>query len=235
MRQYQRLSEEARNSRRTMADAVEVLREQAGFGENDRAEICIALLKLPSAEVVGLVQIMFEPKTASKAYVVSLPTAKQFKAYRSKRRQHERFDIAKLHDAVLKGNGNVVLSDGRSIRAVEMIAAHLPLEPTELDWCIVRNTLAIIEADRCYRPLGYGLPPHLHEMVADIQFLDCSRLAGLNLPPLKVIAYDIRARDRALKDVSDQKIADALRKFGIRIPLARPRQNRHVSGKVALG
>ena len=44
MPQYERLSEEARNSRRTMADAIEVLHEKAGFGKSDCAEISIGLL-----------------------------------------------------------------------------------------------------------------------------------------------------------------------------------------------
>jgi len=55
MRRYVRLSEEGRTSRRTIADALEVLRN-AGFAENDRAETSIGLLNLPSTEVVGLVQ-----------------------------------------------------------------------------------------------------------------------------------------------------------------------------------
>jgi hypothetical protein len=205
-----------------MADAIEVLREKAGFGDNDRAEIWIGRLKLPSAEVVGLVQIAFAPP-GDKAYVVSLPTTKHFLACRANAPQRDRFDIAKLDGAVLDGAGNVLLSNGVAFRAVEVIPAHLPLKPTKVDWRIIHNTLAIIGADHCYRKFATGLPPQLQDMFADLRILDCGTLSGLTLPLLKVLTSRLRERDPALGDISEQQIADTLRKFGIRIPAARPR------------
>ncbi len=219
LRNYEQLSEEARNSRRTMADAIEVLREKAGFGDNDRAEISIGLLTLPSTEVVGLVQIVFHT-IGPKDYAVSLPTSKQFLAYRPNAPQRDRFHIAQLHGAVLDGVGNVLLTNGTPLRAVEVIPARLPLEPTELDWRIVHRTLSIIGAKHCYRHFPTRLPPHL---VADRPILDCSTLGGLPLPLLKVITSRIREIDPTLRQVSEQQIADSLRKFGIRISRPRPR------------
>jgi hypothetical protein len=233
MPQYDRLREGGRNSRRTMADAIEVLHEEVGFAANDHAEIVIGRLKLPSAEVVGLVQIIFAPQRGDKAYVVSLPTAKQFYAYHANAQQRDRFDIAELHGARLDGSGNVVLANGTALRAIEVITARLPLAPTKLDWRIIHHTLAIIEADHCYRHLGYGLRPQLQDQVPNLRILDCSTLIGLNVPPLKVITSRIRERDRRLK-ASDQHIADALHKFGIRIPIARPRR-RHGLTTIELG
>ena len=55
MRHYERLAEQVRLSRRTIV----VLREFAGFQADDHAEIRIALLKLPSADVVGLFDLEF--------------------------------------------------------------------------------------------------------------------------------------------------------------------------------
>jgi hypothetical protein len=217
MPQYERLCEEGRISRRTMADAIEVLHEKAGFGANDRAEISIGLLKLPSAEVVGLVQITFDPQIGDKAYVVSLPTSKQFKAYRTNARQRGCFDIAELHGAVLDGSGNVLLANGIALRGVEVIPARLPLEPTELDWRIIHHTLAIIEADDCYRSWASGLLP------ADLRIADCGTFRGLTLPRLKVLSSRIRERDPTLKMLSTQQVADTLSKFGVRIPVRRPR------------
>jgi hypothetical protein len=223
MPQYERLCEEGRISRRTMADAIEVLHQKAGFGDNDRAEIAIGLLKLPSAEIVGLVQIIFDPQIGDKAYVVSLPTSKQFKAYRTHARQRAWFDIVELHGALLDGSGTVLLADGTALWAVEVLPTRLPLEPTELDWRIVHCTLSIIGAAHCYRSWGYGLPPQLQRMLADLRILDCGTLGGLILPLLKAVAFDIRQRDPLFADISDQQIANGLRKFGIRIPRSRPR------------
>jgi hypothetical protein len=194
MPQYERLCEEGRISRRTMADAIEVLHEKAGFGDNDRAEISIGLLQLPSAEVVGLVQIIFGPQISDKAYVVSLPTSKQFQAYRTNARQRVCFDIAELDGAELDGTGKVLLANGIALRTVEVIPARLPLKPTKLDWRIIHYTLSIIGAAHCYRYWGYGLPPQLQEMVADLRIVDCGTFGGLTLPLLKVLSADIKER-----------------------------------------
>jgi hypothetical protein len=121
------------------------------------------------------VQIVFETPD-DKAYVVSLPTAKHFLAYRANAPQRDRFDIAKLHAALLDGMGNVLLTDGTALRAVEVIPAHLPLKPTELDWRIIHRTLSIVGADRCYRHLAYGLPARLQEIIPDLRILDCGTL-----------------------------------------------------------
>ena len=54
MTKYIRLDESNQLNRRSVADALEVLRQQADFGDDDVARIDIALLRLPSREIVGL-------------------------------------------------------------------------------------------------------------------------------------------------------------------------------------
>jgi hypothetical protein len=51
----------------------------------------------------------------------------------------------------------------------------------------------------------------------------CAALKDLELPSLKHLAWQIAKRHPTLK-FSDQKIAYALRNFGIRIPASRPRK-----------
>ena len=79
--------------------------------------------------------------------------------------------------------------------------------------------------DRCYRSLREGLLPPLQAMVPDLRFIDCSRLSGLERPPLKELADQIAEKDWTLRKLSQQKIADALRAFGMRVPKSRPRVN----------
>lgn len=234
MRQYERLFEQKRNSRRTIADALDVLCKEAGFAKDDRAQIRIGLLQLPSSDVVGLVQIFFDAPSSEKGYVVSLPTSAQFYALRMGSLLRDRFDIAQLDEAVLDGTGNVLPADGVILRAVEVIPAHLPLESSVLEWRIVHHTISMIGAEqRCYRRLRDGLPARFQDMVPDLQFLDCSTLSGLDVPPLKAIAAYIADRDWTLKKLSQQKIADALRTFGIRVPTSRPRVTiRHGSAAI---
>ncbi|MBI2713576.1 MAG: hypothetical protein HYX37_03860 [Rhizobiales bacterium] len=71
---YERLAEESRLARRTVADALEVLRKFVGFTATDRAKIRIDLLKLPSSEVAELVNLEFAVALENKTYFVSLRT-----------------------------------------------------------------------------------------------------------------------------------------------------------------
>jgi hypothetical protein len=224
IRQYERLAEAQRTSRRTMADAIAVLQDMAGFADTDLAQILVGQIKLPSAEVLGLVQIVFDRPVNHGPYVVSLPTCKQLRAKRPGESEHDFFDIATLHDATLDTAGNALLADGMTLRNIEVIPAWLPIEPSRLDWRIVHHTLSILRAEGCYRDLRHGIPLELREMVPDWKILDCSRFSGLSLPPLKVLASCIRDLDPTLKKLSQQQIADTLQKFGIRIPTARPRR-----------
>jgi hypothetical protein len=221
---YERLSEESRNSRRTVADVLEVLRESAGFTDADRATINIGLLQLPSGDIVGLVQIFFEAHDNEKVFIVSLPTSAQFQAKRPGSSQRELFEIERLDGAVVDGAGNISLTDGVTLRAVEVVPARLPLEPSELDWRIIHQAISVLgEEGRCYRNLANGLPAPFRDMVPASRVLDCSTLSDLPVGMLKEIAYAI-AGTPGFENVSHQKISDALKKFGIRRPTPRPRR-----------
>jgi len=224
MREYEWLENESRASRRTVADGVELLREFAAFDEDEHAEIRVGPLQLPSGDLVGLVNILFDSPLREKVYVASLPTATRFCAICPGTSERDCFEIFRLDGGVVDAQANVLLRDGMRLRAVEVLPFRLPYEPTELDWRIVHHTVYIIRAqERCYRSLRDGLPPGLQHMMPDRRFLDCSRLHGLNMPPLKVIASLIAERDKILRKFSPQKVADALRTFGVRVPRPRPR------------
>jgi hypothetical protein len=225
MRQCQQLDENGRSSRRTLADAVEVLRQPpAGFSGSDRAEVRTGPLSLPSGLASSLVCVIFEPSCTETGFVVSLPTSAQFLARPVGDNRRERFDISRLHGAWVDSGSRVFLEDGTQLSAVEIIPSRLPLQPSELDWRIVHHTIAIIgEYERCYRRLGHGLEPSLQEMAPDLRFLDCGTLQGLVLPPMKVLLWKIDNADPTLKKLSRQKLADTLRDFGMRIPVPRPR------------
>jgi hypothetical protein len=118
----------------------------------------------------------------------------------------------------------VKLADGTELYAIELLTAPMLTEPSELDWRIVHAALKVIEGgDRCYRSLRDGLPAEQSALVPDERFLDCAKLPDLKPPPLKDIVQGFARVDPTLK-VSGQKVADALRKFGIRIPAPRPRR-----------
>jgi hypothetical protein len=125
-----------------------------------------------------------------------------------------------LSGAKVAADGHVELLNGVCLRAVVVTPALLPLEPSPLDWRIVHATVAALKAEkRCYRRLTDTGPPHG-------LFLDCSELSALRTPPLKELLYRIKEVDLELNEVSSQKVSNALRMFGVRIPAPRPRRAR---------
>jgi hypothetical protein len=119
MSEFQRLFEEDRSSRRTIADAIEVLRRTCDFNSHDRAEIRIGPLRLSSGDVVGLVDVQFPVR--DKVFIVSLPTSARFRANCGGASQRGCFEIFRLDGAVVAFDGNVLLKDGATFSAVEVI------------------------------------------------------------------------------------------------------------------
>lgn len=225
MLEYQRLFEEDRQSRRAVTDAVAVLRQNAGFTDQDRAKMRVGRLRLPSGETVGLIEVLFDAPWEDKGYSVALRTAARFRGRRKGSPQYEEFEIIRLNRAEIDSAGVVVLADQTVLYAVEVIAAPMLTEPSALDRRIVRAALKVIDGgDHCYRNLRDGLPSDQSDLVPDEYFLDSATLPNLKPPPLKDIVQGIAEVDPTLK-ATGQKIADALRKFGIRIPAPRPRVN----------
>jgi hypothetical protein len=223
MQHHVLLREEQRNHRFTVSDAIDVL-VTAGFGDNDFAEIRVGGLRLPSGGEVGLPNVLFSSDVLGTTLVVSLPTSAQFKAKHQGGANARLLSIFELDGAKVGNNGCVRLLDGTVLRAVEVIPAKLPLKPSDLDWLIVHHVIWIIGAeDRCYRSLREHAKPRCldlpKDIVPEIRIIDCGALKGHELPSLKYLAWQIGKKQPTL-EVSDQKIADALLKFGMRIPRA---------------
>jgi hypothetical protein len=219
-----RLWEDQKKSRRTIADALEVLRVAADFQDHDRAEVRVLPLRLPSGHIVGMIDVLFDAPAQETVFAVALPTAARCRAISDGAPQRTELEINRLDGAVVDAMAHVHASDA-TLRAVEVVPFPLPYEPSGLDWRIIHAAVAVTGNEhRCYRNFRYDVPPQFQHGIPDKRVLDCSRLFDLDLPPLKVVAWLIRAKDDTLHECSDQKIADALRSFGVRIPNPRPRR-----------
>jgi hypothetical protein len=222
MPQYGLLAEENRRKRRTIADALEVLRTKANFEQNDVAKVWLGELRLPSKMSVTLVCVSFDSKTHEKTFLVSLPTASSFRASLEGAPKSQEFEIDRLEGAMIDGRGHVRLSNGDQIRAVEIIPALLPYDITPLDWAIVRQTIAILGIEEQCRYDPGGRLPEVEFNPFDYA-IDCSKLSGHRPPLRKTIQARIEDdKKTGFGTVSLQKIADTLRKFGMRIPANRP-------------
>lgn len=218
------LAEDDRSLRRTVADALEVLRQETGFTDADSAAIQLAGLRPLSGKDVWLTQVQFEAREGT--YGVSLPSAYCFSA-RTASGQRESFDMRRLHGAEVSGTGQVRLADGTLLSAVEVLPARLPLEPSQLDWTILRHTLSLIDPEaRSTIPLADRFPSEVGEAIPDARVLDFGKLTSLlnevQVPYLKVIAAHIATCEPDL-NISQQKISDTLAAFGIR-PIRRRRR-----------
>ena len=212
-----RLQEERRNSRRTIADAFEVVHQVFGI-DKIRAEIQIGLMRLASGKVTGLVDVVF----ADLGCRVSLPTSARFKTLTDTSSQRQVFEISLLDRADVCSNGSVVIADGTRFRAIEMIPTQLPYETSELEKRILQHVIALTNRYDCYRSIREDVPEHLRDQIPDIRALDYGRLRTIESPLLKVIGSYIEENDPELK-VSSQKIADILAMCGVRVPRRRPR------------
>jgi hypothetical protein len=229
MQDSQPLRQADRNQHRTVSDAIDALAQRADFGSADIAEIRVGILQLPSRETVGLTNVSFCSRATGKPVDVWLATAAEFSAKSQGEAEARRFRILDLNGAKADNDSIVRLSDRTVLRAVEVVAAKLPREPSDLAWRIVHHVISIVKAwDQCYRSLREHAKPTCsdlpEEMIPEIRFIDCRALEIGKLPPLKYLKQQIGRRDPSLKRVSHQTIADALRDFGIRIPASRPQR-----------
>jgi hypothetical protein len=215
----QALKEHDRNNRRTVADALEVIRQEFGVDETPGAEIRVGPLLLPSGEATAVVVLM----CPDLGCYVSLPASWWFTEFTERSSRRHRFEILCLDQAKVGPEGSVVLTDGRRLRGVEMVPTHMPYELSRVEKRILQNVIKLTESDGCYRNLREDLPEHLQPGIPDLWVLDFGRLHTIPGRKLKAIKVYIEKHDPELR-VSNQKIADALAKCGVRVPRRRPRE-----------
>jgi hypothetical protein len=221
--QHVRLGAQGRDARGKISDAIALLRTEANFCEHDRATICVGLLRLPSCEMVGLVEVVFEAPWVKTVYRVPLRTAARLRGRRRGSAERVEYDAVRFNLAEVDFYGLVTLASKTALYGVEVCPASMLTQPSELDWRIIHAALKVIDGGHhCYRSLPEGLLNADPQRVPGLQFLDCNLLRGLKPPPLKDIMKGIERIDSELR-VSGQKVADALRRFGVRIPAPRPR------------
>ena len=159
-----KLYDKGRRSRRTIADAVEILRSIPGFCKSTRSTIQTTSLRLPSGEIPVLMQVVCEDL----GWAVSLPTSHGFRAKlvqdASSALESAEFagKTSLLGGAIVDHECQVTLSDGRRFRSVEIIPARMPphgdgkrdIESVRLRDAVIRHLVRIKKAeDHHYRYL----------------------------------------------------------------------------------
>jgi hypothetical protein len=162
------LKEDSRDKRRTVADALEVLRQERGVDEISSAEIKVGPFELPSGEATAVVAVVCPDLDC----FVSLPASGWFTAKFESSSQRQRCEISCLHGAKVGPDGSVVLTDRRRLRGVEVVPTPMPYELSQVEQRILSNVIRFTESYGCCRNLRDGLPQHLQIGVPDLLVLD---------------------------------------------------------------
>jgi hypothetical protein len=217
------LIDEDRKSRRTIADAIETIRLASSvFPANARFTIRTRPLRLPSGDVPFLALVM----CAELALAVSLPTSKKFRAKGTRapaNLEFQEFETCLLDGAIaeiIDERLEVILSDGRRLRGVEVIPCYLPpcgdgkrqMDAVRLHEEVIGLVVKMCNAqDRCYRFVDEDVLP-------SVRVLAFGTLQDLSLGTLSDIANYIHLNHERLNPVSPQTVANILRDWGLRIP-----------------
>ena len=106
MQPYVRLRESRRMSRRMIADARNVVRQELGLDNIGPPRVTIGAFRLPSGQCSAVVDVVFSDLGCG----VSLPTSSRFKARSGTSSQQKEFEISRLDSAEVRSDGSVVLA-----------------------------------------------------------------------------------------------------------------------------
>lgn len=205
----------------SVADAIAMLCDEAGFQTGDQAKIVCGDLRLPSGETVVLTGLLFE-RGNRHLYSVWLRSSKTCRArYRLKLLD---LDTAELADAMVDIDCNVTLIDGRVIRAVQINPAKLPYVISDRDWRIVHAAISAAKAEHGSYTIPLPANPQQIAEARKLNLIDYGALLSIKAPYLKVIQGRFLRENPDISSLSEQKISDTLSKFGIRHKRARPRR-----------
>ena len=199
-----RVYDQDRQKRRSVADAIEVMRRHPGFTADMRAEIRIGSFGMPSGEKASVVVLY----CSDLDFAVTLPTSVSFTGLHTTGITPEIFEISRLQAATVDCEGNVQLADGTYLHAVQVKQAQLPSGLTPDEWFIVHAAISFARAQRrCYQyPNALHLPQE--------KYVAFNALSKLKIRGLK--AFTKFAIDRCGgREVCRQTIANTLKKCGI--------------------
>jgi hypothetical protein len=197
---------DGRKSLRSMADALETLRELGALPGTGNIEINVLQMQLPNGQVIGLVSVMGPRQENGRRPVIWMPAAVKFSAILTSK-VRETFDIGLLNKGIIDEHGNVTLHNGQHVHGVNLtpVPAHYDFDATQ--HAIVFHALKLLcKLDECWRPVDEGLLP-------EIKLLDYSAIRNIRVRRRKQLLYDL---SKHVDGVSASFIAKTLSAAGMR-------------------
>jgi len=198
---------DGRNSMRSLADALEKLRELGALGGTGNIECNSLPIQLPNGRVSGLVSVIGPRQDNGRRWIIRMPSAAKFSAM-STTKVRQTFEIGMLNGAISDQDGNVTLHNGQHVHAVDLIPvlAHYDFDSTQ--HAILWHALKFLgKLDACWRSVDDKLLP-------GIKLLDYSAIANISVQGRKQLLYDIGKH----VGVSASFIANTLAAAGMRGP-----------------
>jgi hypothetical protein len=220
--------------RTTIAWALaELSAEPACLSVSDHAVLYVVDLPLPTGKMACSPCLHYAPLNSGHVFAAMLPLATHCWATAvDAAPQRQKLPIRILHGARVQYDGRVQLTDGRVFRAVDIIPCR-QAHPNELEWAILG---ALIEArgvqDLCTRVFPYP------RNVAD-QIPECAKVRRIDLSSVHLLEPRLLKQDRfAIAQIapgmefSEEKLAQTLDKFGVRIRPPRRRSSLALTTKL---
>jgi|ERR1044072_2459055 hypothetical protein len=201
---------DGRASLRSLADALEKLRELDGFSEGDTVELKTYPLELFDGRRTGPVSVLRPARSGRPPFVVLMPSSGEFTALTTIG-ERLTYAIGELHDAVSDAAGNVELANGCLLHGVTLKPVPF-YEFSATEDKIVRLALKFLGAEAsCYRPLEPNLLPK-------VEVLDYALVARIHIERLKPVQQYVL---KCLPALSPSAVSSALKRAGIRLPRSR--------------
>jgi hypothetical protein len=216
--------------RRSVLDAIEVLRQETTFSDHDHAKISVAPVTLPSKEDIGLLHLEFGCVMRGPV-AVFLPASFEVRANFSSSATPRKVKISNLHDSIVDAQGHVLLIDEQEVYSVEIEVCNALREPTKLEWGIIFATLEVLgPKSKDYLKMPFAkCDSNVPEFIRTVESIDYVAIQRFqkNIEVAEDFFVAVREllmkRFASRKPLSRQKFYDALFRFGMWIPKPQPR------------
>jgi hypothetical protein len=212
---YPYLEFDARNTVRSLADALTKLRELGNLSDDEEVEIKTTGFRLPDGRLSGIVSVLGPHQQDGTRSVIFMPSSASFSA-RTTLGDRQQYKIQKLNDARSDSDGNVELANGQFLHQIDLIPgpAHYDFSLTEKK--IVMAAIEFLQREgllehHCYRSLDETLP--------GLKFVDYAQVAKVQIKRLKpLVRFIMQLR---LPDVTETFIRATLKRAGMQLPRSR--------------
>jgi hypothetical protein len=193
---------------RSLADALEKLRELGALRANETIECKATPIRLPNGWVTGLVCVVAPRQDNGRRWIIRMPSAAKFGAI-STTKVRQTFPIGMLDGAISDTGGNVTFGNGRRVHGVNLIPTPVHYDFDAKQHAIVWFALKLLgKLDECWRPVDETLLP-------GIRRLDYNRIRQVRIQARKQLLYDV---GRCVDGASASFVAKTLAAAGMRGP-----------------